>query len=520
MVLMYAVCAILSSWSPSGAFHSPFRIQPNPNTRPRPRTLRWQKPVIDRSRQHLFVVLFDSETQVDVEVSGLTGQQHSKNSASDREDSSHRIAVNGDTDTRTKVSHFPTFNGVTHSNGPASVTSASPQHEEDHPRPTENGGYTHTNASRAKISAANKGKTPWNKGKSRSDETRAKIAAGVRARNRQRFLEKLEDLGVTEEQYEEQKREVKRDREAERRARRTENGGYRPTEATKQKISQILKEKYASGEVKPRTIDPTKVRKGFTHSDETRRKISESLKRRWADDEGYRENMMEKFNTANANSQVRDKISASLRKKWQDPEFRSEMLDKIANRRPTAGSTRDVTHRAKISAAMKAKWKDEEYRKKALESIAKRKEGMLAKRPSRSPKEKTPRKRSAHNPSAGIIVVDPSKPKTNSHTKSLRPTKGSRASTAATPNELKVQKKVAKKKTNVVPKRNNLPDATPAAKTKKMKADGNVDLLREERRDLYDLLYGDDESPIAGGKNFEIGDENLDSYDPYGLEDF
>ena len=136
----------------------------------------------------------------------------------------------------------------------------------DVPQPTANGGYSHTVKSRAKISAANKGKVPWNKGKPRSEEVKARIAAGVRAKNRERLLKKLEDMGMTEEEYEAEKKDQRRKKEADRRARRTAKGGYRPTEATKKKISQILKEKHAKGEVKSRSkVDPSKVRRGFTH---------------------------------------------------------------------------------------------------------------------------------------------------------------------------------------------------------------------------------------------------------------
>lgn len=42
------------------------------------------------------------------------------------------------------------------------------------------GGRPHTDSSRAKISASNKGKQPWNKGGSHSEETRRKIAEGTR----------------------------------------------------------------------------------------------------------------------------------------------------------------------------------------------------------------------------------------------------------------------------------------------------------------------------------------------------
>merc|ERR1711924_144400 len=109
----------------------------------------------------------------------------------------------------------------------------------------------------------------------------------------------------------------RRIKDADRRARRTVNGGYRPTEETKKKISRILKEKHARGEVKRRSkISPEKVRKGFTHSEETRMKISQSLRKRWQDDEGFQKRMKASNNTR---EKTRKRISESLKKKWQDP---------------------------------------------------------------------------------------------------------------------------------------------------------------------------------------------------------
>lgn len=60
-----------------------------------------------------------------------------------------------------------------------------------HERKTKAGGYAHTNKSKEKISMANRGNTPWNKGKQRSSADKAKIKAGVQARNRAIKLEKL-----------------------------------------------------------------------------------------------------------------------------------------------------------------------------------------------------------------------------------------------------------------------------------------------------------------------------------------
>lgn len=60
-----------------------------------------------------------------------------------------------------------------------------------HERKTKAGGYAHTNKSKERISMANRGNTPWNKGKQRSSADKAKIKAGVQARNRAIKLEKL-----------------------------------------------------------------------------------------------------------------------------------------------------------------------------------------------------------------------------------------------------------------------------------------------------------------------------------------
>jgi len=89
-------------------------------------------------------------------------------------------------------------------------------------------------------------------------------------------------MGLDEEEYEAQKKEERRQKDAERKSRKTENGGYRPTQETKEKISKILKEKFANGEIKKRTYNGP-FRKGFTHSEETKEKIREALRKKWAE---------------------------------------------------------------------------------------------------------------------------------------------------------------------------------------------------------------------------------------------
>jgi len=90
---------------------------------------------------------------------------------------------------------------------------------EERALPTLAGGYSHTKSSKAKIAKANKGNTPWNKGRKRSEEDKAKISAGVRATNRQVLLKKIEKMGITEEEWFRRRKKIKLEREIERRRR-------------------------------------------------------------------------------------------------------------------------------------------------------------------------------------------------------------------------------------------------------------------------------------------------------------
>ena len=464
------------------------------------------------------------------------------------------------------------------------------QKENDTPLPTANGGYTHTSSSKAKISAANKGKTPWNKGKTRSEDVKARIAAGVRKRNRERFLLKLKEQGITEDEYNAAEAKKKAEKEARMKARRTAKGGYRPTEETKAKLSKILKEKWASGSVKKREIDPTKVRRGFKHSEETRAKISASLRKRWADDDDYRANMMNKTMTINSSPEVRRKISETLRKRWQDPNFRAEMSAKMANRPQNTGP-RALTHREKISKAIKAKWEDETYRQRATEAMRARQAELMKTRP---PKPE-PAKRTAPKKKSTPSNATPMRPRLARPIASPKPkVKGVRSSTSektsslasgpmtgqvdgiATPvlptvkkakKKKVVKRKAAPKAASPVPTAVPLDPSGPKSasgvaetakkakrkKRKKQEPPGSKTRLREERRDLWDLLYGDTEdarttastnrmsstlddddndddflanSAVVGAGSAVrslasslLGDEDLDDFDPYGLDD-
>jgi len=441
------------------------------------------------------------------------------------------------------------------------------KNDTDVAKPTVNGGYSHTKSSRAKISAANKGKIPWNKGKPRSEEVKSRIAAGVRAKNRERFLKKVEDMGLTEEEYEAQKREKRRIKEADRRARRTSNGGYRPTEETKRKISKILKEKHAKGEVKPRSqIDPSKVRKGFTHSEETRKKISESLRKRWRNDEEFRTSMKKSYVSR---QDVRERISSSLKKKWQDPEFRSGMMKKMSERKSGKDAMNyDKNHRKKISDAMKRKWQDASYREKTLSSIQKAARNRKA--TTSTEDQKKQKKQKAKTAGRSKIKKDTSKLQANGTLElqmiqPLTATDVTKRKTKKAPRKRATNARVIaeeeKDVTAVTPVRklksnpskikgsgtvtsttslslsneDKIPIEKERKKKKKKEKDGSVNRLREERRDLFDLLYGDedgvndciegDEGDILSQSSSSrvdmlLGDEDLDSFNPYGLADY
>ena len=58
-------------------------------------------------------------------------------------------------------------------------------------------GHPHTTESRAKISAANKGKQPWNVGRQHSEETKRKISEKTKAAMLQRKTAKALEMGLT-----------------------------------------------------------------------------------------------------------------------------------------------------------------------------------------------------------------------------------------------------------------------------------------------------------------------------------
>ena len=231
---------------------------------------------------------------------------------------------------------------------------------------TENGGYLHSEESKKKISLQNKGRVPWNKGRSRSEEEKARIASGVRERNRLRLIEEAAAKNMTVEQFVKERDAVKLQKIELRQGRKTDAGGYLLTDETKQKISQTLKDRWRMGQVKRRDASTyVKGKTGVTrHTTEAKQRISATLKAKWDNDEQYREYMIERAQYDDHDSRtIRQRISQTLKERWKDPEFRSKMMEQMKNRKSQVGKLTPIEHRQKISQTMREKWQDPTYRR-------------------------------------------------------------------------------------------------------------------------------------------------------------
>ncbi|CAN0045895.1 unnamed protein product [Scytosiphon promiscuus] len=212
---------------------------------------------------------------------------------------------------------------------------------------TEAGGRPHTVASRAKISAANKGKKPWNVGVGHSEETRRKIAEGARNAAKKRREKAAESLGMTLEDYEEMKR-------------RKPAGKRSPdvTEETRRKISTRLKEKWRDPAYRAQRKMCLPNRRGIPHTAETKARISAAVKKKW-DDPIYREKITNMVRT----DETRAKIGKVIREQWANPETREERMKNMV--------PRTKEHNKRIAASVRSKWLDPEYRKRTSEAMRK-----------------------------------------------------------------------------------------------------------------------------------------------------
>eukprot|EP01041_Mallomonas_annulata_P011456 gene11456-23961_t len=205
-------------------------------------------------------------------------------------------------------------------------------------------GHPHTPDSKAKISAANKGKPSWNTGQKHSEETKRKIAEKTRQAMFLRKEAKAKEMGMTIEEYDESRKKVVLEKKI-----AVKKGGL--TEEGRKKISETLKKRWQNKEFRQSyTIRFTGTR---NHSEETKNRISEAIKLKWKDAD-YR-TKLEQFSPS---QEVRNRISATLKTRWNDPTFRERMTNTSYMRTPE--------WKAAISKAIIEKWQDPDYRTSVL----------------------------------------------------------------------------------------------------------------------------------------------------------
>ena len=240
-------------------------------------------------------------------------------------------------------------------------------------------GHPHSKESRAKISAANKGRTPWNVGKKHSEETRRKIAEGTRRamlakaeaqrqereRLRMEEPEKFAQLIADEEAEEAAKQAAKQAKAKARleakKLERTRRAAEKAAAASRTKVLNGQSGSDEPGEEATKLTasirTPGNGRVNFTFSAESRAKISASLKRRWQDPE-YR---AQRAQNTTRSQEVRQQISETMKLRWADGTYRDRTIG--------VNGSHSADRRAKISEAIKRKWADPEYRSKATAGI-------------------------------------------------------------------------------------------------------------------------------------------------------
>eukprot|EP01039_Chlorochromonas_danica_P002166 gene2167-2364_t len=202
--------------------------------------------------------------------------------------------------------------------------------------------YTHSAESRAKISSANKGKIPWNAGKTHSEETKAKIAEKTKIAMQLRKEKKAAELGLTLAEYVEKAAKEK----TRKRKRSSDKPPRTLTEEGRKRIAEHARERWKDPEYREKYI-----RKNVTVSNETRQKISDSLKKR------AKENKPKK-QAQPLSAEARAKISAALKAKWQQEDFRKRMTALI--------NTRKEDWKETLSNSIKLKWSDPQFREKVM----------------------------------------------------------------------------------------------------------------------------------------------------------
>ena len=227
------------------------------------------------------------------------------------------------------------------------------------------GGRLHTPESRAKISAANKGRTPWNAGRKHSEETRQRIAEATRKAMQRRMEErKLERERLRLDEPQVYQALVAKEAAAEAAAaalkeaeRKQKSAERRRERLEKRLVRQQRAEASGNGTAKVRssrvTIGSSRV--NFTFTAESRAKISESVRKRWQDP-----NYRARRSNISVSQETRAKLSEAMKAKWLNGSYRE---------RNSTSNAHSAERRSKIAAAIRAKWAEPGYRERATIGI-------------------------------------------------------------------------------------------------------------------------------------------------------
>mmetsp|Transcript_16523 Transcript_16523/g.33671 ORF Transcript_16523/g.33671 Transcript_16523/m.33671 type:complete len:422 (-) Transcript_16523:50-1315(-) len=222
-------------------------------------------------------------------------------------------------------------------------------------------GRAHTAESRAKISAANKGKKPWNAGVKHSQATRDKIREGV--------LRKLKEKGYVPKPKKEEGAKSKR--------------GGPLSDEVKEKISEAMKMKWSNTTFREERLAALRASRNAAAAKRgavTRVKISESLKRRWQDPV-FRERQMTiraEKGLDKPSLEVRRKISKSLKHRWKDEAYRQTMMARMKRRRASQDKARKAVVAEEADVGSEKEREREREKEKEKE---KRKEMAVAEAP-------------------------------------------------------------------------------------------------------------------------------------------
>ncbi len=196
-------------------------------------------------------------------------------------------------------------------------------------------GKCHSKESRQKISIANKGYIPWNKGKTMSLEYYRKNSEALK-----KYYETHDGPMKGKHHSEETLQKISIAKSGEncsletRRKISDANKRRCHSKESKQKVSESMKKHYEthSSPMKGRTP----WNKGKRHSDETRQKLSTAQKKRYETHEGTmkgkhlskesRQKLSETHKGKRPSKETRQKKSESMKRIWLDPAFREKQL--------------------------------------------------------------------------------------------------------------------------------------------------------------------------------------------------